>query len=52
MTLRAQKRLAIAAALLVVAVFVSANTHLLSVALGSQPACTAAFGAAPAKRAC
>jgi hypothetical protein len=52
MTPRAQKRLALAAALALVAVFLGANLHLLTVALGSAPACTAAAGAAPARPAC
>lgn len=52
MTARAQKRLAITAALLLVAVFLGANLHLLSVALESQPACAVASGAMPARPAC
>lgn len=52
MTAIAQKRLAIAAALAVVAAFVGANAHLLTVALQSQPECREATGALPAKRAC
>lgn len=52
MTARAQKRLAITAAMAVAIVFIGANAHLLTVALTSQPACTAADHAVPAKRAC
>lgn len=52
MSPRAQKHLAIAAALTAVAVLVGANARLLVAAFGSQPACTLAAGAAPAKRAC
>lgn len=52
MTGRSQKRLAVSAVLAVATVFVAANAHLLSVALDSQPACTAVTTAAPAKRAC
>ena len=52
MTVRAQKLLAIAAAVAVAAGFVAANAHLLAVAVGSQPACTALAEAEPARRAC
>lgn len=51
MTAGMQKRLAIGAALLVVALVCAANAHLLVVAVGSQPACMAA-SAVPAKPAC
>ena len=37
MTPAVQKWLALAGAVLVVAVFVAANAHLLAVAIGSQP---------------
>lgn len=52
MTARAQRRLAIAAVVAGVALFVAANAHLLAVALGSQPACIAVADAAPASRVC
>ncbi|MBU3030598.1 hypothetical protein [Paracoccus marinaquae] len=52
MTGRAQKRLAIAGAVAVVAVFVAANAHFLNAALRSQPDCILRADAAPAKRAC
>ena len=53
MTVTAQKRLAIGAALLCVAVFVAANVQLFQAAFGSQPACVAVeSGPVPAKRAC
>lgn len=52
MTPTAQKRLAIGIALAVVALFIAANMHFLTVALQSQPDCREAAGFAPAKRAC
>ncbi|MGE0847449.1 MAG: hypothetical protein AB7L41_14365 [Flavobacteriaceae bacterium] len=52
MTARAQKRLAVAAAIAATAAFIGANAHLLAVAIGSQPACAVVAGAAPAKPAC
>ncbi|WP_289042556.1 hypothetical protein [uncultured Aliiroseovarius sp.] len=52
MTPTVQKRLAISAALIVAAVFIGANAHLLTVALTSQPECREAAGTMPAKRAC
>lgn len=52
MSPRAQKRLAFAGAALVIAVFIAANAHFLTVALRSQPACAALADAAPAARAC
>ena len=52
MTVRAQKRLAIAAALIVAVAFVAANAHLLVVAMHSQPHCKMATGAMPARHAC
>lgn len=52
MTDRSQKWLAIATAAAVAAGFVAANAHLLAVAFGSQPACSVAAGAEPARRAC
>lgn len=52
MTARGQKRLAVSTAIVVVVLFVAANVHLLTVALRSQPACTAITAVAPAKRAC
>jgi hypothetical protein len=49
----AQKRLALLAAALGIGLFVAANAHLVMVAIGSQPACTASdSGPAPARRAC
>ena len=52
MTPAVQKWLALAGAVLVVAVFVAANAHLLAVAIGSQPGCVVDKAKAPAKRAC
>lgn len=53
MTAAAQKRLAIGAALAVVAVFLAANARLVLLAHRSQPACVAVTGGAiPADRAC
>ncbi|HRO12104.1 hypothetical protein [Amaricoccus sp.] len=53
MSQRAQKTLAIAGAILVVAVFAAANAHLVMVAVQSQPDCVlAAAGEPPAKRVC
>lgn len=52
MTGRHQKMLAIAAAVALAGGIVAANAHLLSVAIGSQPACTAVAGVEPARRAC
>ncbi|MFV0300620.1 MAG: hypothetical protein ACK5IP_07035 [Paracoccus sp. (in: a-proteobacteria)] len=52
MTAGTQKRLAIVAALAVAILFVAANAHLIVVALRSQPDCTLATGAMPARRAC
>ncbi len=52
MTPRVQKRLAVGAALTVVALFAGANLHLLTVALQSQPECREAADLIPAKRAC
>lgn len=52
MTLRAQKRLAILAALAGLALFVTANLHLLAVAVGSQPACAVIAGATPSRPIC
>jgi hypothetical protein len=51
MTARLQKRLALGAALVAVAVVLAANARLVALAIGSQPACVAT-DAAPAKRAC
>ncbi|MFV0296999.1 MAG: hypothetical protein ACK5JT_12870 [Hyphomicrobiaceae bacterium] len=48
-----QKYLAIIGAIIGVAVFIAANTHLLIVAINSQPACSLADTPhLPAKRAC
>lgn len=48
-----QRRLAVFAALLAVTVVITANAHLLAVAIRSQPDCVLADRtAAPAKRAC
>ena len=52
MTVRTQKRLAIAAALAVTVAFLAANAHLVVVAMRSQPDCKAATGAMPARHAC
>ena len=57
MTIVPPRVLALSAAMLVVAVFVAANIHLVSVALSSQPSCveTAEEGAGtyrPAKPSC
>lgn len=53
MTPRTQRRLAIGAAVVALAVVVAANAQLLSAAFQSQPECVAVEGgAAPAKRAC
>lgn len=48
----AQKRLAIAAALAAIGLFLAANAHLVTVAVRSQPDCKLAHGTMPAKRAC
>lgn len=47
MTPRRQKRLAIAAAVIGLGVFLAANAHLAIVAYQSQPPCTAADETAP-----
>lgn len=47
-----QRRLAISAAVLAVAVFIAANAHLFTVAFQSQPDCTLTDTAAAAKPAC
>lgn len=57
MTFERPRVLAISAAFLVVAIFVAANVHLVSVSLSSQPSCveTAKKGAGtyrPAKPSC
>ncbi len=52
MTARRQKLLALTAVVAVAAGFVAANAHLIAVAIGSQPPCTAIAGAEPARRAC
>jgi len=54
MTLTTQKRLAWAGALIVLAIVIASNAHLISVAFRSQPECVAAKSAVatPAKRAC
>lgn len=52
MTAASQKRLAVAAAVTVIAAFIAANAHLIFVAVQSQPDCTVAAGAMPAQRAC
>lgn len=57
MTFKRPRVLAILAAFLVVAIFVAANVHLVSVSLSSQPSCveTAKKGAGtyrPAKPSC
>ncbi|MFV0246023.1 MAG: hypothetical protein ACK5IB_13535 [Qingshengfaniella sp.] len=52
MTIQSQKRLAVLGALALIAVFLGANAHLLTVAFGSQPECRAVAHAAPAKTAC
>ncbi|MEI2806118.1 hypothetical protein [Albidovulum sp.] len=52
MTARAQRLAAIAGAVLAATVFVGANAHLLTVAIGSQPGCVAEPAAMPAKSAC
>jgi len=52
MTQITQRRLAITGALLAVGIFVLANAHLITVAIGSQPDCTLSDRAAAAKPAC
>ncbi|MEZ5869930.1 MAG: hypothetical protein R3D46_16530 [Defluviimonas denitrificans] len=52
MTGRTERRLAIAAALILGAVVVLANARLLSVAVRSQPECREAAGLPPARPAC
>lgn len=52
MSVRTQKRLAIAGAVAVALVFLTANARLLAVALQSQPDCAMVANAAPARRAC
>lgn len=52
MTPRAQKWLAILAALAGLGLFVAANLHFLAVAVGSQPACKTVATAQAAKPAC
>lgn len=52
-TPRAQKRLAILAALAVVGAFIAANAHLVTVAFTSMPDCVQPVpGKAPARPAC
>ena len=52
MTPRAQKTLAISAAIMAATIFAAANAHLLTVALRAQSECVAVANATPAKRAC
>jgi hypothetical protein len=53
MTAGRQQTLAIAGAILVAAVFVAANVHLVAVAFRSQPACALVeAGDPPAQRVC
>jgi len=53
MTPARQRTLAVAAAVAVVAGFLAANAHLVTVAFRSQPACTVAeAGPAPAQHVC
>lgn len=52
MTHTAQKRLATAAAVLVVLLVLGANAHLLTVALQSQQECRETADKMPARRAC
>ena len=53
MSVAQQKRLAIIGAVLLVAVFIAANVHLITVAMQSQSRCIApAPDKAPAKLAC
>jgi len=53
MSATSQRRLALIAAGVVLTVFLAANAHLLVAAIGSQPDCVLAEGAAtPAKRSC
>ena len=53
MSLGLQKRLAIGAALVLLAGLAAANLHLVAIAFRSQPACVAVESAAPpARRAC
>lgn len=52
MTARAQRRAAIAGAVLLAGLFLGANAHLVAVAIGSQPGCVAQDAAMPAKPAC
>lgn len=46
------RRLAILGAILAIGLFLSANAHLIAVAIGSQPACVATPDRAPARPAC
>ncbi|MCA0425213.1 MAG: hypothetical protein LCH61_18175 [Proteobacteria bacterium] len=48
----AQKRLAIAGAIIVTLLFITANVRLLLVAMNSQPDCVVVADAPPAKRSC
>lgn len=52
MTVRMQKRLALAAAAAALGLLVAANAHLVAVAFSSHPGCVAVEGTLPAKRAC
>lgn len=52
MTPAAQRRAAIAGAVLTAAIFLAANAHLLAVAITSQPECVAQDAAMPARSAC
>lgn len=53
MTAATQKRLAILGAIALVAVFLGANAHLITVAFRSQPGCVAVSpDRAPARHAC
>lgn len=53
MTAAAQKRLAIAGAVVALAVFIAANAQFIAAAFRAQPACVVVPGAPmPAKHAC
>ncbi len=52
MTARAQRTLAISAAIMATTIIVAANAHMLAVALRSQSDCMAVANATPAKHAC
>ncbi len=52
MTPAQQKRTAVVGAIVLASVFILANVRLVTLAVGSEPACAARVDAAPAKQIC